>query len=77
MSNRAMRDLRAIVGLLDVEPLVVRKSAYRGFEIVLAWAPEYHAITVLGLGSLGKIMLYSRRPFAGASKPFERWVLEL
>lgn len=60
-------NLQALMDLLDLKPVCIRLSPYRGFELVLEWNPNYRCITVVGSGTgRGIVYCYSKTKFPGA-----------
>lgn len=59
-------EFTAIIEMIGVLPIMIQKSIYEGYELVLKFNPGYRAITAVGIGS-SSIYLYSKQEFDGAT----------
>ena len=67
----------ALIEMIGVLPIMIRKSIYEGYEMVLQFNPGYRVITVVGIGSTS-VFLYSADAFEGAEyDEMGTWNLEL
>jgi len=83
--NKFVHDeLWAIIDLLNLPVVCIRKSSYAGYELVLSWAEwdgeafsGYKCVTVIfGTPKRGHY-LYSKHKFPQAERPFDYWEITL